>query len=329
VRIAVVGAGNAGSRYGAGLVGAGEDVTFIARGARLEELRTIGFTVTTPAGSTVHRVKATNRPDEVGPVDLVLFCVKTYDLDEAAHQVTPLIGPDTTVIPVQNGLGIADRLAAILGEHAVTGGVECISPEGLTFGELDGTMTPRVERIAGLLKSAAVRSHATTSIGNYARKKFIAICATEGVYSVVRLPKGPVFAHQETRELFVGVMKEAKALAHASGANIPHGMAELLMVLFEPYPPGTASSQLKDILAGRRLELEELNGAVRLGKKLGIPTPLNCAVYAALKPYLNGSPRKDQAHRSPAGANQGITPEKGQRRAEMSVGLTIRFRPAA
>ena len=303
--MAVVGAGGMGGYFGGLLARGGADVTLIARGAHLAAMRERGLTVCSQlSGEFTVPVRATDDPGEVGRVDLVLFCVKAYDLAAAARLSAPLVGPETTVIPVQNGIDIAERLEEMLGKGRILGGMTYVGgrieapgvvvqggPMGeLIFGELAGGMSERTEGIAGFLRGSGIEVELLSDIHSRLWEKFTVICATGGVLAVVRLPFGAVFASPEASELMRGVMGEVESLARASGAGLAEGTAARLFDFLKAnMDPEGRSSQLQDLEAGRRLELEFLNGtAVRLGLELDVPTPLNFAIYAALKPHVDG-----------------------------------------
>jgi len=307
MRIAVFGAGGMGGFFGGVLARGDQDVTLIARGAHLEAIRTNGLTVKSQVcGDFTIPVQATDDLGEVGPVDLVLFCVKTYDLETAAEQSRPLFGEKTLLIPVQNGIEVPDQLARLLGERHVLGGLTyvggsieapgVVAQRGntgeLIFGELGGGKSPRVERVLSVLRQAGLDAVLDTDIRRKMWEKFIVICANGGVLALLRQPFGPVFASPEASQLMRGTMEEVYALARASGIDLPTGTVDrLLEFLKNNVNPAAQSSTLQALLAGRRLELEHLNGAaVRLGRQLGVDTPINFVIYAALKPYVQGSP---------------------------------------
>ncbi|UCD70762.1 MAG: 2-dehydropantoate 2-reductase [Syntrophobacterales bacterium] len=294
-----------GGFFGGILARRAKDVTLIARGAHLEAMRTNGLTVKSELyGDFTVPVQATVDPREVGPVDLILFCVKTYDLEAAAKQSRPLLGENTLVIPVQNGIEVPDQLAQLLGGEHILGGLTyvagsieapgIVAQRGVTgeliFGELQGGKSPRVERVLGALRKAGLDATLEADIRRKMWEKFIVICATGGVLAVLRQPFGPVFASPETSQLMQETMKEVYAIAQASGIELPNGIVcRLLEFMKRNLHPTAKSSMLQDLLAGRRLELEYLNGAaVRLGRKLKIDTPVNFFIYAALKPYVQG-----------------------------------------
>lgn len=307
MRTAVIGAGGIGGYLGALLARGGADVLLVARDAHLEALRSRGLTLESQLfGTFTVRPPATGEAGNSGPVDLVLFCVKTYDLAAAAHQHRGLVGPETVVIPVQNGIDVAEHLGAILGTDRILGGLTYVAgsllepgrvqqrgtARELVFGELSGQLSGRAEEVAEFLAAHGVPVDLRSDITQVLWQKFVVICATAGVLAVTRLPLGPVLACPEAAELMRGVMEEVAAVARRRGVKLDATVVEtLLRFLRQTMAPGVRSSQLTDLEAGRPLELEFLNGAaVRLGRESGVPTPLNYALYAALKPYVSGSP---------------------------------------
>ncbi|MGD9141657.1 MAG: 2-dehydropantoate 2-reductase [bacterium] len=304
--IAVIGAGGMGGLFGGLLWMAGEGVVLIDRGEHLKAIQSQGLTLKTAGPRAfVVDVPATDDPEGIGRVDLLIFCVKTYDLETAAAAAAPLVGPESVVLPVQNGIAAPDRLGEVLGAEKVIGGVSyhqgaieapgVISYGGvegkLYLGELGGGGSGRVERVRRLLCDAGIDSEIHPDIRLAMWEKLVLICATGGVMAYYRRPIGPLLEDMEARSLLLGVMKEAELVARARGIALPEGTAERHLAFIEKrFTPDTRSSQLEDILAGRRLEVESLNGeVVRLGRKLGVETPLNRKVYDALKPYAAGS----------------------------------------
>ena len=305
MKIAIMGAGGQGGLFGGLLWKAGEDVTLIARGEHLEAIRNQGLTLRTAGPrALIVDIAATGDPAQVGAVDLLLFCVKAYDLDAAATDASPLVGPHTVVLPVQNGIIAPDTLREIYGPDGVIGGVSyhqgTVEEPGiisygrvrgkLYMGELGGGSSRRVESIQSVMAGAGIESEVHTNIRLAMWEKLVLICGTGGVLAYYRKPVGPVLADREGRAMLLGVMKEAEEVARANGIDLAPGTAaRRLAFIEENSAPDTKSSQLQDVLAGRRLELEWLNGeVVRLGRELGVPTPLNSRVYEALKPFAGG-----------------------------------------
>ena len=235
MRVAVVGAGGMGGYFGGLLARGGADVTLIARGAHLAAMRERGLTVRSQlSGEFTVPVQATDDPGEVGTVDLVLFCVKAYDLEAAARLGAPLVDSGTAVIPVQNGIDIAERLEEILGKGRLLGGMTYVGgrieapgvvaqggPMGeLIIGELAGGVSERVEGIADFLRDSGLSVELLSDIRSRLWEKFTVICATGGVLAVTRLPFGGVFASPEASELMRGVMGEVESLARASHVEL-------------------------------------------------------------------------------------------------------------
>lgn len=306
MRIAVVGAGGVGGFYGAMLARAGERVTFIARGAHLEALKTQGLTLKSfQAGEFNLPVSATDDANTVGPVDLVLFCVKTYDTEPAAEQSQPLITAETVILPLQNGAQSAVRLGEILGEDHVIGGTTYISAKiespGVIneiwghlvyLGELSGERSERTERILATFLNAGITAEIPADIQVALWSKHLGISTFAALACVTRLPGGALMSQPETAALFWGVMEEGLAVAKASSVRMPMDfMDEQHQSAIPLRNPDLRPSMLNDLESGRRLELEDLLGViVRLGEAQGVPTPLTFALYAALKPYENGKP---------------------------------------
>ncbi len=308
MRVAVMGTGALGGFFGGLLARAGEDVTFIARGAQLDAIRARGLTVKSErVGEFAVRAPVTDNPAEVGPVDLVLFGVKTYDLEAAAEQMRPLLGPETVVLPVQNGADIAERVGRILQLACVLGGLTWVAARVdapgiitqtassgstmLVFGELSGGRSPRTERLLRTLDSAGITAELHPNVRVPIWQKFVAVCANSGMTALTRLSLGPILACPESRAMYRGAMEEVAAIARASGIDLPDAVAERTFSVMSGYPPTMRSSLANDLEAGRRLELEALNGTVvRLGREHGVPTPWNAAIYAALAPWAQGWP---------------------------------------
>ncbi|MBI3325709.1 MAG: 2-dehydropantoate 2-reductase [Nitrospinae bacterium] len=306
MHVAVMGTGGTGGFFGGLLARAGEKVTCIARGAHLEAIRARGLTVKSRlAGNFTLPVKATDDPREVGPVELILFCVKTYDTDTAVEQIRPLVDQDTVILSVQNGIDNAERIARVVGSKPVIGAVahvfsaveapgviaQTAGPGRILFGELAGGTSPRTERLLSTFQGAGMAAELSPDIRVTLWEKFLFICGNGGVTALSRLPIGVIRACPETSALLRGVLEEVEAVARASGIALPVGCVDQVLAFNASLEPGARASLYHDLAAGRRLELEALNGTVvRLGREYGIPTPFNFAIYAALKPYANGAP---------------------------------------
>jgi len=301
----VIGAGGMGGYFGGHLARAGEDVTFLARGASLAALASLGLRVRSRLDDEFAlAVKATDDPDTTGPVDLVLFCVKAYDVDAAALGIRPLMGPDTAVLPLQNGVDHLDRLSQAVGSGHVLGGVSYVAATAaapgvivhaggtkLLLGDLTGGTSPRTERFLEAFRRAGIGAEVPPDIRVALWEKFVVVCATSGVTALTRLAVGPILACPESAALVRGVMEETAAVARAMRVPLAADCVPRLLEVLSRFDPTARASQYHDLVAGRRLELESLNGTtVRLGRQHGVPTPLNYALYAALRPYLDGPP---------------------------------------
>ncbi len=305
MRVTVMGSGGTGGYFGGLLARAGEDVTFVARGAHLEAMRKSGLTVRSRlAGDFSVTARATDDPAESGPADLVLFCVKAYDTESAAERLRPAVGPDTVILPVQNGIDSAERIGRIVGDAHVIGGLAGVSsvvaapgviehragPDLIQLGELDGRASTRTERVAEALRKAGLKAQVRLDIRVGLWEKFVLICGLSGLTALTRLPLGAVLACPETRTLFRQAMEETQAVGQATGVPVPSDHAGKMMKFFEGSDPAIRGSLYYDLAAGRRLEIETLNGTVvRLGQERGVPTPANFAIYAALKPHAGGA----------------------------------------
>jgi len=300
VRIAVVGVGGVGGYFGGRLAQAGADVIFIARGDNLAALREQGLRIESIIGDAhVASVQATDEPVQAGPVDMVLVATKTWQLDEAIDHMRPLIGPETGVVPLLNGVEASDRLAAALGEsHALNGicyiFVARIAPgvvrhSGIhpliIFGERDNRRTARVEALREWLERAGVRVTVPPDIDAEVWRKFVFGATTSGLGAVTRAPMGVLRELPETRPLFVQGMREIVAVAQAHGIALGEEAVTAALAQLDALPYETTASMQRDIMDGRPSELEAQNGAVaRLGAAAGVPTPLHAFIYATLLP---------------------------------------------
>jgi 2-dehydropantoate 2-reductase len=300
MRICVFGAGGVGGYFGGLLARSGAEVTFIARGEHLRALQARGLTLRTVRETFTVPVKATDEPRTVGPVDLVLFCVKSYDTESAGRVLPDLLAPGGVVLTLQNGIDNEEKLEAIVGKGRVLGGAayiwSTITEPGvvtqaggackIAFGELDGPNTGRARRILETCQRAGFPCELTTDLWKVLWEKFLLICALGGMTAVTRLPLGEILAHPETREMFRGTMAEIHALARAEAVPLEEELVPRMMTFAEGLDKNGRSSLYHDLAMGRRLELDALNGkVVELGLRHHIPTPMNFAVTACLQPY--------------------------------------------
>ncbi len=306
MRIVAMGAGGTGGYFGAKLARAGLEVTFVARGAHLAAIREHGLRVKSAIeGEWVVRAPAVERLDGLPPADIVLFCVKSFDTEDAAQAVRPAVGPGTGVLSIQNGVDNEDKLARILGPSHVMGGVAqvftTIEAPGVIshalygrviFGEMDGKETERARTVLAACERAGIPAEISPHILRALWEKYVFIAATAGMTALTRLPAGVFRQVPETRLMYRLLLEEMAALGRAVGAGLAENTVDTGMRTLDALGPTAYSSLYHDLTRGRRLELEALHGhAVRLGRRHGVPTPMLFAVYAALRPYLDGAPR--------------------------------------
>ncbi len=306
MRIAVVGAGGVGGGFGAALAKAGADVTFIARGAHLAAMKSAGLRIEGGRGET-HLVptQATDDPKTVGPVDYVLFCVKLWDVESAGEHIKPLVGPNTAVIPLQNGIDAPERLIPILGAPAVMGGVAQISASivapgvirqvgtfmRLLFGELDGRPSARGEALRAMCEKAGFDVTLSDQIVTELWMKFILLATNASVVAVARQPIGRLRDDPDMKPQFIAAYNEVIAVGKARGVTLPADALDRMLAFNKGAPPTMKPSMALDLERGNRIELPWLGGkVVELGRQLGVPTPTHAFMYAALKPYVMGTP---------------------------------------
>src|SRR5712691_1365083 len=305
MRIVVMGSGGTGGYFGAKLARAGEDVTFVARGAHLDAIRAHGLRVKSAAeGEWVVRAPVVERLDGLPPAEIVLFCVKSFDTESAAHAIGPVVGQGTGVLPVQNGVNNVEKLDRILGPGHAMGGVAQVlaAIEGpgvishrflgrLVFGEMDGRPSERGRAFLEACERAGIQAEISSTMLRALWEKYALIAAQAGMTALTRCPAGVVRSVPETRRMYRAILGEMIALGNAAGAGLDSGLVDRTMEMLDSMGDAFTSSLHHDLAQGKRLELEALHGhAVRLGERHRIPTPMLFAVYAALKPYADGPP---------------------------------------
>ena len=308
MRVAVMGTGGVGGYFGARLALGGCDVAFIARGAHLAAIRQRGLKVESPLGDMhLPDARATDDPAAVGAVDLVLFGVKLWDTETAAKATAPLVGPETAVISLQNGVRKDEILIAILGERAVMGGACYIAAQiaepgvirhsgtmqRIVFGEYGGERSRRAEAILAACRRAGIDAEISADVRRTIWEKFVFLAAMSGVTSTIRLPIGPIRSHPQTRAFFHDALREAVAVARAEGVELPADFADDRLAFGDGLPATMTSSMHNDLERGNRLEVEGLSGdIVARGKAAGVPTPVHRAIYDILMLHAAGRPAK-------------------------------------
>jgi 2-dehydropantoate 2-reductase len=305
MRIAVLGSGGVGGYFGGRLAAAGADVTFLARGAHLDAMRTRGLRIESPKGNLhIPNTKAAGDPAEVGPVDIVFFAVKLYDTEPAIAMLPPLIGADTAVIPLQNGVDSIARLTGAVGARHAAGGTCYVSAviaepgvikhtamDHLIFGEVDGRRTPRMAALLEACRPAGFQSTLSADITVDIWTKFVRLSVLSGLTTVARSPLGAIVRDPELFAMLKDAVREAMAVARAKGINVPASTVDDVAAAYAALPPQTKSSMLEDLERGRRLELPWLSGAlVRIAREVGVETPIHRFITAVLAPHVSGSP---------------------------------------
>ncbi len=300
MRIAMYGTGGVGGYFGGRLAQAGMDVTFIARGSHLEAIRANGLLVSSVQGDfKIPNAKATDTPSDIGPVDAVFVAVKAWQVPEIAESIRPLIGPDTCVVPLQNGVEAASHLIEGLGPEHVVGGlcrvVALIAAPGhiqhnggddfVGLAELDNRPSERVEAMRAALAAAGLKAETPPDIHAALWAKFLFICAWGGVGAITRSPVGVTRSLPMTRKMLERAMTETYDVATAMGIILPESAVAIGMTAIDRQPEGGEASMQRDIQEGHPSELESQNGAVvRLGREAGVPTPTHDFIYGSLLP---------------------------------------------
>src|SRR5665213_3632117 len=304
MKIAAMAAGAVGAYFGGRMQAAGHDVAYIARRAHLEALRKDGLKI-----ESVHcdlhlpKVNATDDPKQVGPVDIVLFAVKLWDTEIAAELAEPLVGPDTRVITLQNGVDSYERVSAILGKDQTVGGTAYIASvlggpgvvrhtskfATMRVGRMDGKPDAKLAAFVTAAKAANIDIQPQDDMNRVRWQKFIFLSAMAGVNCMTREPIGKVLADPDTRRFYRTLMEECLKVGQKSGAKVPDAWVDDRMTFSDNAPPGMKASMYHDLEAGNRLELDWLTGkVVSLGHALGVPVPASEAVYAAVKLHRMG-----------------------------------------
>ena len=300
MKIAIFGTGGVGGYFGGRLAQAGEDVTFVARGEHLRAIRESGLRVESRTGDfTIFPAKATDNVSEVGDVDLVIVGVKAWQVPEAAREMKPLVGPGTTVVPMQNGVDAADQLVSELGYENVIGGlcriVSFVVGPGhirhagfkpsIIIGELDNRRSDRVEAIEQIFKRAGVEITIAADIQVALWTKFLFIASFSGIGAIANAPAGETRSDPKWRSQMITAMEEIYALAHARGIKLPPDAIETVMAGVDGLPDDATSSMQRDIAAGKPSELESQTGAVvRLAHETGVAAQTHEMIYQTLKP---------------------------------------------
>jgi 2-dehydropantoate 2-reductase len=308
MRIAVIGAGGLGGYFGARIaLGGTARVHFVARGAHLAAMREHGLHIEGPEPLHLAAPDATDDAASIGPVDLVMLCVKLWDTEAAIEQARPLMGPDSAIVSFQNGVTKDAPLLAAFGAGRVMGGVGYIAAtidrpgviaqtgpmQRLVFGELDGSRSPRARALLDACLAGGVDAELSTDILGEIWRKFVFLAGLSGCSATMRSTIGPIRENPRTRAFLLDVMREVVAVGRACGVDLPADQAEAGLRRADDVSPGMTSSMHHDLERGNRLEVRWLAGAVaRLGIEKGVPTPLNRAIADILELHANGGPAR-------------------------------------
>jgi 2-dehydropantoate 2-reductase len=298
MRIAIYGTGGVGGYFGARLAAAGEDVVFVARGEHLAAIRAAGLKLESVMGDVlIHPAQASDSPADIGPVDVILLCVKTWQVTDAANALRPMLGPDTFVVPLQNGVETPELLSNLLGTPRVVGGLcgilSFVAGPGhirhvggatfIKFGELDNHPSERVERLRAAFVNAGVKVEVPADIHTALWEKFTFIVPVGGVGAMAGVPIGATRSDPETRALLERCIGEVVDVGRARGVSLGPDLVSRTMAAIDGILPDGTSSLQRDMSAGRRSELDSWVGAVvRLGREAGVPTPAHELIYTAL-----------------------------------------------
>jgi 2-dehydropantoate 2-reductase len=300
VKFAVIGTGGVGGYFGGKLAKAGDDVWFVARGHHLEAMKNSGLTINATDGQyVVAPGRMTDNYSEIGPVDVVLFCVKSYDTETAASALSPLLSKETIVISLQNGVDNEEKIQRLIPRGKVYGGAAYIyatitspgvitepgGPRRLVFGPLSGDTTRALD-IQRVMANAGIRAEVPLDITAALWVKFIFITAAGGMTALTRLTLGEILAVPATHTMFGDAMRETEAIARALHVKVPAGIVERIFESLTALATDTYSSMYHDLVNGKPLEIDAFSGTlIRYGEQLGIATPIHRAIYAALLPH--------------------------------------------
>jgi 2-dehydropantoate 2-reductase len=311
LRIAVMGSGGVGGYFGGRLVQGGADVHFVARGAHLAAMRERGLSIEGgPDAIRLPRVNVTDDPKTIGPVDVVMFCVKLWDTESAARSLLPVMTPQTGIISFQNGVQKDDMLRPIFGKEAVMGGVAYVGTsigrpgviaqtgalQRLVMGEYDGRRSQRLDQLYQACRRGGIDAEISEDIRRSIWEKFVVLVAMSGATTAMRQTIGPIRSNPLTREFLLDLAREVVAVGRAHGVALPADYAEQRIPFFDGWPPEMTTSMHHDLQNGRPLEVQWLcGGVVALGTAVGVATPMNRAVRDILMLHAQG---RAEAHTS-------------------------------
>jgi len=299
MKIAIIGTGGAGGYFGGKLALAGNNVTFLARGEHLKAIKENGLSVKSISGDFhVHPAKATDKISEIGKSDLIILGVKAWQVKEITRELKTIIGTETSVIPLQNGILAAEELSFGLNPQNILCGLCKIMSKiespgiinhfgidpAVIFGEQDNSKTDHVFKIKELFKKSGVNAKIPDDIHVELWKKFIPICGS-ALLAVARSTYGEILEIKETRKLMYDLLEEIYLLSQKAGIKIKQDYVEKSIAFMDTFPYDSTSSLTRDVWEGKPSEIEYQNGTVvRLGEKYGVDTPINRFIYNCILP---------------------------------------------
>lgn len=300
MKVAIMATGGVGGYYGGLLAQTGQDVTFIARGAHLQAIREKGLHIKSVHGDfQIVPAKATDNPSEVGPVDVILFATKTHQTDEAAKLIKPMVGRDTVIISLQNGIDAADRIGDVAGREHMLGGATWLSAaieapgvigqysqfRRIVLGEFNGRTTPRLDEVYSMLQAAGATVEVSDNILKVLWTKFVFIAPVMAMGSLTRVTFGEYRSVPEARAVLTEAIGEVAAVAQARGVTLDTDVVEKTLAFIDSSAPGIKPSMQRDVESGKPSELESMIGVVvRMGAQHNVSTPVMQFAYAMLKP---------------------------------------------
>lgn len=305
MKIAMMGSGGVGGFFGGRLAQAGYDVSFVARGKHLAALRDQGLRIENEPQGDIHvpKVRVTDDPASLGPVDLVILSVKLWDTEDAARAIAPIVGPRTGVLSLQNGVIKDDILRRVFPAAQVMGGVGYVAShisrpgvihqtgtmQRIVVGEYDGRVSERASYLHAALAKSGVKAELSTDVRRAIWEKYVFLVALSGATTTTRRPLGAVRANPRTRAFFLDLMRETVAVGRAHGVALPEDYAQDRLAFADSLPVDMTSSMHHDLERGNRIEVEWLSGGVvTLGEAKGVPTPANRAVWDILALHAAG-----------------------------------------
>ena len=305
MKIAVMGAGGIGGCYGGLLAQAGNDVTLIARGAHLAAIKEKGLQLIQPEGDFTVAVAATDDPSQVGPVELVIFSVKAHQNSKAVPLIEPLVGEDTTILTIQNGVESADELgqdygakrglpgsAYLLSNITSPGVIKQLSlVPRVAFGESNGDRSQRAVAIRNIFCEANIEAELSDDISKALWSKLLYNSPANAMASAARLSPRDLIEYPHGAAMFRSAIQEVANVGTAYGISFGQDDVQRAMDLITARPMGARGSMQADLEAGRPLELEAIVGSVRrIGRKVNVPTPVFDMLYTLLLPHIDGPP---------------------------------------